>query len=173
MTRTVRHTAYDTIGRGYETIRRPDPRLAQRIWQALGDARTVVNVGAGAGSYEPDDRWVLAVEPSGVMIAQRPPGSAPVLQAPVEALPLADRTVDAAMAILTIHHWDDLAAGLGQLCRVARRRIVIVTMDVPTLARLWIVEDYLPELLGKHADRFCPIERQLDVGLRLVTGEIP
>ncbi len=155
--------AYDTMGRGYGAVRRPDPRLASAIAGALGDCQTVVNVGAGAGSYEPIDRWVLAVEPSGVMIAQRPPGAAPALQCSVEDLPLADRTVDAAMAVLTVHHWPDIEAGLGQLLRVARRRIVIVTMDVSVLARLWIVADYLPELLSQHAARFPPISRLCEI----------
>ena len=150
--------AYDTIGRGYQSIRQPDARLAGKIVAALGDSRTVVNVGAGAGSYEPADRWVLAVEPSSVMIAQRPPAAAPVLQTSVEDMPLADGAVDAAMAILTLHHWRDVEAGLRQLTRVARQRIVIVTMDVPTLAKLWIIEDYLPEFVGQHTSRFPPID---------------
>src|SRR3954468_514826 len=96
---------YDDIGRDYAAIRRPDPRLAAAIWRALGDARTVVNVGAGTGSYEPLDREVTAVEPSAVMIAQRPPGAAPVVQAAAETLPFADDSFDAAMAIMTVHHW--------------------------------------------------------------------
>ncbi len=151
--------AYDEIGRGYSWVRRPDPRLAQAIWGALGNARTVLNAGAGTGSYEPPDRWVLAVEPSSVMIAQRPLGTAPVLKATVEQLPLADQTVDAAMAILTLHHWDNVETGLRELVRVARDRIVIVTMDIEKLAELWIVRDYLPELLGQHAARFPSIDR--------------
>lgn len=155
--------AYDTMGRGYRAVRHPDPRLASQIACALGGSQTVVNVGAGAGSYEPVDRWVLAVEPSSVMIAQRPPGAAPVLHCAVEDLPLADRTVDAAMAILTVHHWPDVEAGLRQLLRVVRRRIVIVTMDVPVLARLWIIEDYLPELLGQHTARFPSIMRLCEI----------
>jgi len=124
---------YDVIGRGYSRVRRPDPRLAQAIWSALGDARTVLNVGAGAGSYEPPDRWVLAVEPSEVMIDQRLPGTAPVLKATVEQLPLADQTVDAAMAILTLHHWENIEAGLLELVRVVRDRVVILTMDTEKL----------------------------------------
>lgn len=150
---------YDSIGRGYRTVRRPDPRLAGVIWRALGDTRTVLNVGAGAGSYEPPDRCVLAVEPSSVMIAQRPAGAAPVLVSPVEALPLADNTIDAAMAILTLHHWESVETGLTELLRVVRERIVLVTMDVEKLAELWIVRDYLPELLGEHAAKFPPLER--------------
>ena len=155
--------SYDRIGVGYRGIRRTDPVLASRIWAALGDARTVLNVGAGAGSYEPPDRWVLAVEPSGVMIAQRPPDAAPVIQAPVEQVPLADRTVDAAMAILTVHHWESVDTGLRELVRVARGRVVLVTMDVGTLGELWIVRDYLPELLGQHAARFPTIDRLQDL----------
>jgi SAM-dependent methyltransferase len=149
---------YDVMGRGYAQVRRADPRLEQAIWRALGGARTVLNVGAGTGSYEPRDRWVLAVEPSGVMVAQRPPDAAPVIAAHVERLPLADRSVDAAMAVLTLHHWQDLRAGLAELQRVVRERIVIVTMDVQRLAQLWIVRDYLPELLGPHMAKFPSME---------------
>jgi SAM-dependent methyltransferase len=155
--------AYDRIGIGYRGVRGTDPVLASRIWAALGDARTVLNVGAGTGSYEPSDRWVLAVEPSAVMIAQRPRGAAPVIQARVEQLPLADRTVDAAMGVLTMHHWKDVQAGLRELVRVARERVVLVTMDVDALAELWIVRDYLPELLGEHAARFPSIDRLRDL----------
>src|SRR4051812_31208207 len=136
---------YDRLGQGYAAIRRPDPRIAARIWKALGDARTVVNVGAGTGSYEPSDREVTAVEPSGVMIAQRPEGSAPVVRAGAEALPFTDGAFDAAMAILTIHHWQDLAAGLAELRRVARQRVVVVMYDAEVNLRLWIIQDYLPE----------------------------
>src|ERR671930_1995042 len=99
-------TLYDRIGGSYQATRKPDPRLAALILEALGDARSVLNVGAGAGSYEPADREVVAVEPSEAMIAQRPPGAAPVIRASAEALPLEDASVDAAMAILSTHHWD-------------------------------------------------------------------
>src|SRR5215471_4690209 len=133
------------MGRGYGAIRRADPRLAEPIRQALGDARTVLNVGAGAGSYEPTDREVVAVEPSAVMIAQRPPGSATVVQATAESLPFADDSFDAAMAVLTLHHWNDLERGLGEMVRVARVRIVIVTFDPDRAGEQWIVRDYLPE----------------------------
>ncbi len=151
--------AYDRLGLGYRAIRATDPKLAARIWSALGDARTVLNVGAGTGNYEPSDRWVLAVEPSPVMTAQRTVGAAPVLHAAVESLPLADRTVDAAMAILTVHHWSSVETGLRELRRVTRQRIVIVTMDPAALANLWIVGEYLPELMGFHAARFPSIDR--------------
>lgn len=135
---------YDAIGRGYRTHRRPDPRLAAAVTRALGDAQTVVNVGAGAGSYEPADRAVLAVEPSAAMIAQRPAGSAPVVQASAMDLPLRDDTCDAAMAVLTIHHWPDRARGLAELTRIARRRVVLLTWD-PASAPFWLA-DYVPQV---------------------------
>lgn len=154
---------YDQIGVGYRGTRCTDPKLARVIWDALADARTILNVGAGTGSYEPPDRWVLAVEPSQVMISQRPAEAAPVIRATAESLPLAERSVDAAMAILTIHHWADIDAGLRELLRVVRDRIVIVTIDVEVIAGLWIVRDYLPELLGHHAARFPTIDRLKDL----------
>jgi SAM-dependent methyltransferase len=129
-------------------VRRPDPRIAAQIDTALGAARTVVNVGAGTGSYEPRGREVTAVEPSAEMIGQRPPGSAPVVQAGAEELPFADRGFDASMAVLTAHHWADLDAGLAELRRVSRERIVIVTFDHFGLGDLWIPRDYFPEMLG-------------------------
>jgi len=140
--------AYDQLGRGYSQVRRPDPRIAAQIDAALGDARTVLNVGAGTGSYEPADRDVTAVEPSAEMIAQRLPGSAPVVQANAEVLPFEDDSFDAAMAVLTVHHWADVAGGLKEMQRVTRRRIVLVTFDPDALAGLWIVRDYFPEMLG-------------------------
>ena len=139
--------AYDQLGRGYSEVRRPDPRIAACIEAALGDARTVLNVGAGAGSYEPPDREVTAVEPSAEMIAQRPPGSAPVVQANAEELPFADDSFDAAMAVLTVHHWADREAGLGEMARIARRRLVLVAFDPEALEQLWIAGDYFPGIL--------------------------
>lgn len=136
---------YDAIGRGYGTRRRPDPRVAAAIARALGEARTVVNVGAGAGSYEPADRAVIAVEPSSAMIAQRPPGSAPVVQTSASDLPFRDGAFDAALAVLTIHHWPDRARGLGELARVARRRVVLLTWD-PATPAFWLVDEYFPEI---------------------------
>lgn len=138
---------YDQIGLGYSDIRRPDPRLAARIAEALGDARTVLNVGAGTGSYEPSDRQVVAVEPSAEMIAQRPPGSAPVVQAAAESLPFQADSFDAALAILTIHHWKDASAGLAELRRVARDRVVLLTVDPEALRELWMNRDYWPETI--------------------------
>ena len=119
---------YDTIGGAYTATRRTDPRIAARVWAALGDARTVLNVGAGTGSYEPPDRDVTAVEPSAVMRAQRPAGAAPCLAATAECLPFADQSFDAAMAFSTIHHWQDPIAGLREMRRVARR-VVVFTHD--------------------------------------------
>jgi SAM-dependent methyltransferase len=130
---------YDRIGAGYTATRRADPRIAARIHAALGDARTVVNVGAGAGSYEPADREVVAVEPSETMIAQRPPGSPPVVRASAEALPFADLRFDAAMAVLSDHHWADRRRGLRELRRVAQRA-VLFTFDSAFVDAGWITE---------------------------------
>jgi SAM-dependent methyltransferase len=145
---------YDEIGRGYVVSRRPDPRIARAIHAALGDARSVVNVGAGAGSYEPANLFVTAVEPSLEMIRQRPSGSAPVVQAVAEHLPFADASFDAALAILTVHHWTDRAAGLAELARVARRRAVVLTWDPACLEDFWLTTEYLPALLDLDLPRF-------------------
>lgn len=134
---------YDEIGRTYASTRRPDPRIEAAVRAALGDARTVVNVGAGTGSYEPP-QTVLAVEPSAAMIAQRPEGAAPAVQAAAEHLPLPDGAYDAALAILTIHHWADPALGVSELRRVARR-VVVLTWDPGYAEAFWLVRDYLPE----------------------------
>jgi SAM-dependent methyltransferase len=135
---------YDRIGVTYTTSRRPDPRIARAIRRAVGDAASVVNVGAGAGAYEPGDVDVIAVEPSEAMSAQRRPGSARVIAASAEALPLADNSVDAAMAILTDHHWTDRPAGLRELRRVARRRVVLFNADPALAGAFWLTRDYLP-----------------------------
>jgi SAM-dependent methyltransferase len=142
---------YERPGGHYATHRRTDPRWAAHIRDALGDAAVVVNVGAGLGSYEPTDRRVVAVEPAAGMIAQRPAGSAPVVRGVAEALPLANDVADAAMAVLTVHHWRDLAAGIAEMRRVARR-LVVVTWD-PALVgtRFWFVRDYLPEVMAHEA----------------------
>lgn len=136
---------YDSIGEGYASRRRPDPRIGTSIAAALGDVRTIVNVGAGAGSYEPADRIVQAVEPSQTMIDQRPAHAAPCVRASAEDLPFATGAFDAAMAVLTIHHWADWRAGLREMRRVARRRIVLVTFDVEA-SDFWLTRDYFPEL---------------------------
>jgi SAM-dependent methyltransferase len=135
---------YDRIGDGYARFRRPDPRIAAHIHGALAGVRSVVNVGAGAGSYEPD-AGVVAVEPSAAMIAQRPPGAAPAVQASALALPFRPESFDAALAVLTIHHWPDWRAGVAELVYVARERVVILTFDADA-EPFWLVRDYLPEI---------------------------
>ena len=153
--------AYDDIGVGYAPKRRSDPRLARQVRAALGSASSVVNVGAGAGSYEPVDRFVVAVEPSHTMLQQRAPDSASAIMGVAEELPLADRSVDAGMAVFTIHHWSDLEAGLYELKRVARHRLVLVTIDPDVLSRHWIVTDYAPEIMDGHGATL-PTFRQLE-----------
>ena len=144
MSQTAR---YDQIGEGYSLTRREDPHISAAIRRALGDAQSVVNVGAGTGSYEPDDRYVIAVEPSEVMAAQRPPAIPPALRASAADLPLRDDSVDAAMAVLTIHHWDDeLERGIQELRRVARDTVVILTYDPAVSGEMWLLADYLPEV---------------------------
>lgn len=137
---------YDIIGRDYSRRRRPDPRIARIVTAALGDAKSVVNVGAGGGSYEPTDRAVVAVEPSSVMIAQRPENAAPAVLGLAENLPFSANAFDAALAILTTHHWSDQRAGLAEMCRVARDRVVILTWD-PKHPGFWLVRDYFPPLI--------------------------
>jgi SAM-dependent methyltransferase len=138
---------YERIGLGYAQTRREDPRLAERIHRALGDARTVVNVGAGAGSYEPRERHVIAIEPSDVMAAQRPPELAPAIRAGAGALPLRDQSADAAMAILSVHHWDaEQEPGVREMRRVARGPVVILTYDAEVSGQMWLMAEYLPEV---------------------------
>jgi SAM-dependent methyltransferase len=138
---------YDQIGGGYSLTRREDPRFAAAIHSALGDARSVVNVGAGAGSYEPQDRHVIPIEPSDVMAGQRAPTLAPAIRASAGDLPLRDGSADAAMAVLTIHHWDDdQERGVREMRRVARYTVVILTYDPMVSGEMWLVADYLPEL---------------------------
>jgi SAM-dependent methyltransferase len=146
---------YDAIGAAYTVTRRTEPRIAGQVWAALGDARTVLNVGAGTGSYEPPDRDVTAVEPSAVMRAQRPAGAAPCVAAAAERLPFGDQSFDAAMAFATIHHWPDPIAGLRELRRVARRVVVFThdTSQADWLGRFWLTRDYLPEAADLLAGR--------------------
>jgi SAM-dependent methyltransferase len=154
---------YDRIGVGYSVTRREDPRIAAAVHAALGDARTVVNVGAGAGSYEPRDRHVVAIEPSDVMAAQRPPDLAPAVRASAGDLPLRDASVDAAMAILTIHHWDDeQERGVRELRRVARDAVVILTYDPTVSGDMWLTDDYLPEV--------AELDRRILPRLELLAG---
>ncbi|MEU8133453.1 class I SAM-dependent methyltransferase [Streptodolium elevatio] len=149
---------YDTIGTSYVHTRQPDPRIAAQIHAALGDASDVINIGAGSGSYEPP-QTVLAVEPSEVMIAQRPPGAAPAVRAVAERLPVRDGAADAVMALLTIHHWTDPEAGIAELRRIARRRIVVLTWDQQVFReRFWLVRDYLPQAAEFDDERAMPID---------------
>ncbi|MGC9538986.1 methyltransferase domain-containing protein [Streptomyces sp. UG1] len=154
---------YDVLGATYARTRQPDPRIAAQIHAALGDATDVVNVGAGSGSYEPPET-VLAVEPSRVMITQRPTGAAPAVQAVAEHLPLRDGAADAVMALLTVHHWTDLAAGIRELRRVARRRIVILTWEQRIFReRFWLVRDYLPQAAAYDDTRAIPTDQLIDL----------
>jgi SAM-dependent methyltransferase len=151
----IERTRYERIGHGYASTRREDPRLARRIHTALGDANTVLNVGAGAGSYEPRDCHVIAVEPSDVMAAQRPPELAPAIRAGAGHVPLRDSSVDAAMAILSVHHWDaEQERGVRQLRRVARGPVVILTFEAEVSSRMWLMSDYLPEVAELDAQIF-------------------
>ncbi|MHB1538928.1 MAG: class I SAM-dependent methyltransferase [Solirubrobacteraceae bacterium] len=153
---------YDACAPVYQSQRRADPRIAAHIDHALGRARTVLNVGAGAGSYEPPDRRVIAIEPSAGMRAQRPAHLSPAIDAGAEKLPLDDDSVDTAMAILTIHHWDDPLAGLHEMCRVARDRVLVLTFDIDALADFWMISDYLPETLTDDRARFPTIQTILE-----------
>lgn len=146
---------YDTIGIDYARLRKPDPRIAARIAAALGSARAVLNVGAGAGSYEPGDRQVTAIEPSLEMIRQRTPSAATVLQGHAEELPFADGSFDASMAVLTVHHWSDQPKGLSEMRRVTRGTIVILTYD-PAFRGFWLA-DYFPELVALDDAQMPPI----------------
>ena len=141
---------YERIGEGYAERRRADPGWLMQIHSALAGDSFLLNVGAGSGSYEPMDRLVVALEPSELMIAQRPPGSAPVVRGRAERLPFADRCFDAALAVLTVHHWDDPEAGLAELSRVAAKQVV-VTWDPSVFAsEFWLVRDYLPEAANRE-----------------------
>ena len=146
---------YDTIGVDYATIRRPDPRIGAHIAKALGNAETVLNVGAGTGSYEPTDRQVTALEPSLEMIGQRPASAARAIQGHAEDLPFDDDSFDASMAILTIHHWTDQAKGLAEMRRVTQGPVVLLTYD-PAFRGFWLT-DYIPELLALDEEQMPPM----------------
>ena len=157
---------YDTIGRSYSTCRQPDPRLAARLDALIGSDTTVLNVGAGASSYEPVRSGVVAVEPSTVMLSQRPPSAAPAVRAVAEALPFQDQAFDVVLAILTVHHWNNQRRGLEECARVARDRVVILTWD-PSADGFWLVRDYFPEILAIDRRIFPSMEV-----LRAVFGAI-
>jgi Methyltransferase domain len=164
---------FDTIGATYAAARPADPRIAARIWAALGDARTVVNVGAGTGAYEPSDREVTAVEPSAVMRAQRPAGAAPCVPGVADRLPFADQSFDAAMAVSTDQHWPDVITGYREMRRVARR-VVTFHFDISRLeADFWLIRDYLPEHAQLSAGRPALTERASAIGARLEPVPIP
>lgn len=166
---------YDSIGHGYSRTRREDPRFRAQIHAALGNARTVVNIGAGAGAYEPTDRHVIAIEPSDVMAAQRSPDLVPAIRASAGNLPLRDRSVDAAMAILSVHHWDEeREAGVRELRRVARGPVVILTYDATISAAMWLMADYLPEVAALDF-RIFPSPQQLTewLGGDVRTDKVP
>ena len=147
---------YESKGHGYAVRRRPDPRIAALIHAALGDARTVLNVGAGAGSYEPADRHVTAVEPAAAMRAQRPAAAVPAIDATAESLPFDDNAFDAAMATVTVHQWADTAKGLAEMRRVTRGPVVVLTFDGDALDLLWLA-GYVPELIAAERRRYPPI----------------
>jgi SAM-dependent methyltransferase len=164
---------YDRIGAGYAARRRPDQRLAARIRAALGDAATILNVGAGAGSYEPLDRFVVAVEPALTMLRQRSASSAPAIRGAAEALPFGRGAFDAAMALLTIHHWSDWRVGLREMARVARGRVVVFTWD-PRAAAWWL-NDYFPRIVDDDRHKAPLLDEMTDVlgGSDIVTVPIP
>ncbi len=166
---------YDTIGATYSVTRRTEPRIAARVWAALGEARTLLNVGAGTGSYEPQERDVTAVEPSAVMRAQRPAGAAPCVAATADGLPFEDQSFDAAMAFSTIHHWPDPIAGLREMRRVARR-VVVFTFDASDgewRRRFWLIRDYLPEVADFIVGRPSLTEQARAIGARIEPVLIP
>lgn len=154
---------YGVIGKTYSDYRRPDSRIAQAVWDALGNARTVLNVGAGAGSYEPTDRDVTAVEPSASMRSQRPVSLRPAVDGVAESLPFPDKSFDAAMTTFSVHQWRDLAAGLAEVRRVTRGPIVILTCDPDLLDRFWLAE-YAPDIISTERRRY-PTMTQLADGL--------
>ncbi len=166
---------YDTIGATYTVTRRTEPRIAAQIWAALGDARTVLNVGAGTGSYEPTGPDVTAVEPSALMRGQRPAGAAPCVAGAAENLPFEDQSFDAAMAFATLHHWRDPIAGLREMRRVARRVVVFThdTSESGWLRQFWLTRDYLPEVADFLVDRPSLIELASAIGARTVPVLIP
>ncbi len=164
---------YAAIGTSYSHYRRPDPRIAAALTAALGDASTVLNVGAGAGAYEPTDRVVTAVEPSAAMRSQRPAGLATAVDATAEALPFPDRAFDAAMTTFSVHQWQELASGLREVRRVTRGNVVILTCDPELLDRFWLI-DYTPEVIATEARRYPPISALADrLGGRTASSIIP
>jgi ubiquinone/menaquinone biosynthesis C-methylase UbiE len=165
-------TLYDDIGRTYADRRQSDPRIGAAIESALAGCESILNVGAGTGSYEPRSRLVVAVDPSHTMIAQRPVGAAPVVQARAELLPFPGGSFDAVLGILTVHHWRDQAKGFAECARVARSRVVFLTNDFHVCARFWLF-DYFPELLRADRDVFPSIARFEDAFGSVETLRVP
>ncbi len=164
---------YECAGAQYARRRRPDPRIQARVHEALGAARTVINVGAGAGSYEPVDRHVVAVEPSASMRAQRPAALAPAIDGVAESLPFDDSSFDAAMAMISVHQWEDHERGLAEMCRVSRDVVVLLTFDGNALERLWLGE-YVPELFDAERRRYPAIDEICSLlGRRTNVHEVP
>ena len=164
---------YGKIGGTYSRFRQPDPRIAAQIIAALGAAETVLNVGAGAGSYEPTDRWVAAVEPAAAMRVQRPAHLARAVAAVAEALPFKSGSVDAALAIFSVHQWRDLSRGLAEMRRVARGPVIILTCDPDALNRYWLA-DYAAEILRVEASRYPPISSLIEkLGGQCQVIEVP
>jgi SAM-dependent methyltransferase len=157
---------YDDIGAQYALYRRPDPRIARQIAAALGNASTLCNIGAGTGAYEPSDRKVVAVEPAAQMLAQR---TTPAIRAVAEALPFKDDAFDAAMSILSTHHWTGIDQGLSEMCRIARRRVLLV-FDASTCASFWLVRDYVPEI--GRLERSTPTVDRIAAAVRATRIEI-
>lgn len=164
-------TIYDTIGLNYAELRRADPRISKSIHEALGSSRTVLNVGAGAGSYEPIDRDVTALEPSAEMIAQRPASKAKVVQGSAENLSFDDNSFDAVMAVLTVHHWNDKPKGMAEMRRVSRGPIVILTYD-PAFRDFWLL-DYFPELAAADDGLMPPLNNYSDWLGRVNISPVP
>jgi len=164
---------YDTIGTGYANYRRPDPRIAALIQDALGEARSIVNVGAGAGSYEPRDREVVAIEPSTTMIAQRPPYAATAIQGSAENLPFPDKSFDTATAFLTTHHWSDLDQGLREMARVSRGPCIFLDHQMEGL-KFWLLQDYFPEM-DPQMRPLLPLEkaRAIFPTIRIIPVPVP
>ncbi len=160
---------YDTIASGYAAARREDERIAARLHEALGTAERVLNIGAGTGNYEPRDRNVVAVEPSVAMIAQRPRGAAPVIRGVAEALPIGSGSADAVMAVLTLHHWNDLDTGLREMMRVASRQVILL-YDAAEVGRFWGM-GYFPEALDLPSERRAPDVDRLTRVLHVISSQ--
>jgi SAM-dependent methyltransferase len=150
---------YDIVGRTYSATRRADPRVDAQISQALAGSASVVNIGAGTGSYEPA-QTIAAIEPSQTMIGQRPPGAAPAIRAAAEHLPLRDNCADAALAVLTVHHWTDLVAGIAEMRRIARHQLVVLSWDADVIGeKFWLLSEYLPQARAADAALAVPLDR--------------